>query len=260
MAIVSTKLMGGLGNYLFQISTAYSLSLRDNKELLCDYSDILNPHKSYEHYLNNIFRKLKFVNGIPGVNHFGEKNFKYDEIPEIQGDVKIFGYFQSEKYFIKYRKEILDLFGMDENTNQKITNKYGGLLDKPNCSIHVRRGDYLGLPDYHPTQTIDYYKRAINVIGNDTNFFIFSDDLPWCMENFNFLENKTFVSNNLDYEDLYLMSMCDDNIIANSTFSWWGSWLNKNKNKRVIVPSKWFGIKNNHLNTDDLYCNNWIKL
>jgi hypothetical protein len=118
----------------------------------------------------------------------------------------------------------------------------------------------LGLQNYHPIQTIEYYQNAIKIIGEENHFVIFSDDIKWCEENFNFLKNKTFISGNTDYEDLYLMSMCKHNIIANSTFSWWGGWLNCNIDKKVIIPSKWFGISNSHLNTNDLYCNKWIKL
>ena len=111
---------------------------------------------------------------------------------------------------------------------------------------------------------INYYLNSLNYLKSITNsnfkIFVFSDDIKWCEENFGFLNNKTFISDNKDYEDLYLMSMCKNNIIANSTFSWWGAWLNKNENKQVIIPSKWFGISNSHLNTNDLYCDKWIKL
>ena len=260
MSFVSTKLMGGLGNYLFQISTAYYLCLRDNKELLCDVSDSMVPHKPYSNYTSNIFRNVKFVNGVNDFTPLGEGGFSYHPLPKIDGNVKLFGHFQSEKYFMDYRNEILELFKIDDETNQKIHNKYGDLLSLDTCSIHVRRGDYLALQNHHPIQPIEYYQNAIDIIGDDKHFLIFSDDIKWCEENFNFLKNKTFISGNLDYEDLYLMSMCKNNILANSTFSWWGAWMNQNENKQVIIPSKWFGVSNSHLNTNDLYCDKWIKL
>jgi hypothetical protein len=260
MSFVSTKLMGGLGNYLFQISTAYYLCLRDNKELLCDVSDSKVPHKPYSNYTSNIFRNVNFINGVTDFTPLGEGGFSYFPLPQIDGNVKLYGYFQSEKYFMDYRNEILELFKIDGETNQKLINKYGEVLKRDTCSIHVRRGDYLGLQNYHPIQPIEYYQKAINIIGKENHFLIFSDDIKWCEENFSFLKNKTFVSDNLDYEDLYLMSMCNNNILANSTFSWWGAWLNNNENKQVIIPSKWFGVSNSHLNTNDLYCNKWIKL
>jgi hypothetical protein len=89
---------------------------------------------------------------------------------------------------------------------------------------------------------------------------IFSDDINWCIENFDFIKNKTFISGNSDFFDLYLMSMCNNNIIANSTFSWWAAWLNINKDKKVICPKIWFGINYSHFDTSDIYCIDWIKL
>jgi hypothetical protein len=159
-----------------------------------------------------------------------------------------------------YRNEILKLFKIDDNTNQKIHDKYGDLLSLDTCSIHVRRGDYLALQNHHPIQSIEYYQNAIDIIGNDKHFLIFSDDIKWCEENFGGLTNKTYITGNQDYEDLYLMSMCRNNIIANSTFSWWGAWLNKNEDKKVIAPKQWFGVSNSHLDTSDLYCKKWITI
>ena len=260
MDIVSSRLMGGLGNMLFQIAVAYSVSLRDNKKIICDTRDMVIPHKPYTFYTKNIFRKIKFTSEIPNQKYIGEYGFQYYPIPKLEGNIKLIGYFQSEKYFLEYRDELLDLFEIDEKTKLNLLEKYGNIINQETCSIHVRRGDYLGLPNHHPIQSINYYKDAIGIIGEEKHFVIFSDDIKWCEENFNFLKNKTFVSGNLDYEDLYLMSMCNHNIIANSTFSWWGAWLNRNLNKKVIIPSKWFGISNSHFNTNDLYCDKWIKL
>jgi hypothetical protein len=260
MDIVSTRLMGGLGNIMFQIASAYSVSLRDNKEMICDTRDMVIPHKPYTFYAENILRKVKFSDSIMNQIHINEVGFHYVQIPKLKGNVKLIGHFQSEKYFIDHKNEILDLFEIDEKTKTNLLEKYGDIINQDTCSIHVRRGDYLKFPNHHPIQSISYYENAIKIIGEEKHFIIFSDDIKWCEENFNFLKNKTFVSGNMDYEDLYLMSMCKHNIIANSTFSWWGAWLNKNKNKQVIIPSKWFGIFNLHSNTNDLYCDKWIKL
>lgn len=260
MDIVSTRLMGGLGNMMFQIATVHSIALRDNKEMICDITEMQIPHKPYTYYTNNIFRNVKFSNSLTNLKNMGEGGFHYTPIPKMNGNVKLVGHFQSEKYFIDYKNEILKLFEIDEKTKSILLEKYGDIINQDTCSIHVRRGDYLGLQNHHPIQPISYYENSIKIIGEDKHFLIFSDDIKWCEENFNFLKNKTFVSGNLDYEDLYLMSMCKNNIIANSTFSWWGAWLNKNENKQVIIPSKWFGIFNSHLNTNDLYCDKWIKL
>jgi hypothetical protein len=260
MGIISTRLMGGLGNMMFQIATAHSVAIRDNKEMICDIRDMQIPHKPYTFYTNNILRNVKFSNDLINLNHMGEGGFHYTPIPKIDGNVKLVGHFQSEKYFTNYKTEILKLFEIDDTTKNYLLEKYGVIINQDTCSIHIRRGDYLGLPTHHPTQSIDYYKNAIQIVGEKKHFLVFSDDIEWCKENFNFLNNKTFISDNKDYEDLYLMSLCKNNIIANSTFSWWGAWLNNNENKKVIIPSKWFGVYNSHLNTNDLYCDKWIKL
>lgn len=260
MEIVSTKLMGGLGNMMFQIATAYSLSLRDSKEFVCDTIDMMIPHKPYYNYTTNIFRKINFSENLNNFQHMGEGVFHYTPLPKLDGNIKLIGHFQSEKYFIDNKQEILNLFEVDETTKIKLLDVYGEILNRNTCSIHIRRGDYVGLPTHHPTQSINYYKEAIEIIGEDEHFVFFSDDIKWCEENFEFVKNKTFISNNTDYEDMYLMSMCKNNIIANSTFSWWGAWLNNNETKQVIAPLKWFGTSYSHFNTKDLYCDKWIKL
>ena len=257
---VTIKLKGGLGNYLFQIATSYSYSKQTDKKIIFDINDIFSPHKSYKFYLNNIFRKIEFTTINDYYITIPEKTFSFERIPFIEGNVKLDGYFQSEKYFLNIKKDILNLFEIDDDTKFYLTNKYSQVLSGNTCSLHVRRGDYLNLPNFHPTQDLSYYIDSCNIIGKDVNYLIFSDDIEWCHKNFNFIRNKTFISGNTDYQDLYLMSMCDNNIIANSTFSWWGAWLNRNVNKKVIIPSKWFGVSNSHFNTNDLYCDKWIKL
>lgn len=250
--IVSTKLRGGLGNFMFRISAAYCLSLRDNKEFICDNTDIMAEHEKLYMYIENILRKIRFSNSLSLMFNYFEPHFHYSPIPKLNRSIKIIGSFHSEKYFIEYKEKILDLFEIDSKTKEKLIKKYLHLLDVDNCSIHVRRGDYLRLPHHHPIQPIDYYKNAIKIIG-DKHFLIFSDDINWCKQNFDFLKNKTFIVNNFDYEDLYLMSMCKNNIVANSSFSWWAAWLNTNINKKVVAPLNWFGTKKSGYNTKDLY-------
>lgn len=256
---VTTKLMGGLGNYLFQISAAYSTSIRDNKEFICDISDEIRVHTPYVSYKNNIFRKLKLSDQPLSCQIHREPFFHYSEIPKVIGSLKLDGYFQSEKYFEGVRNEIKNLFEIPETDKNYLIQKYNKELNTDSVSLHVRRGNYLGSSAYHENQTIGYYNQAINHFDQDKHFLIFSDDIEWCKQNFQFLKNKTFIEGNLDYQELYLMSMCNNNIIANSTFSWWGAWLNDNNNK-VIVPSKWFGPSLSGHNTKDLYPKNWISI
>ena len=134
-------------------------------------------------------------------------------------------------------------------------------LNTPNeiCSIHVRRGDYLTKPNIHPTQTINYYMDAVKLMSPNTLFLVFSDDIGWCKDNFKDFTNIVFIEGNSDYEDLLLMSLCDNNIICNSSFSWWAAWLNQNPNKKVVAPKLWFGSGLNH-NTKDITPENWIEL
>jgi hypothetical protein len=105
---------------------------------------------------------------------------------------------------------------------------------------------------------MDYYRNAIAEFSDDTRFLVFSDDIQWCKENFKG-DNFHFIEGEKDYVDLYLMSLCNNNIIANSSFSWWGAWLNNTPNKKVIAPKQWFG-KAKQLNTKDLIPETWIIL
>ena len=133
--------------------------------------------------------------------------------------------------------------------------KYGDILKENLCSIHVRRGDYLGLPNHHPACPLEYYEEAMKQMDDSKIFLVFSDDFGWCKENFT-NSNVIFIEDNKDYIDLFLMTLCQNNIIANSSFSWWGAWLNQNENKKVIAPNKWFGKAIQH-NTKDLIPPTW---
>lgn len=258
MFISTSKLMGGLGNYLFQIASAYAVALRDGKTYVCDVSDEQIIHKSSSTYATNIFRKIHLINGISDCTSVPQVDFSFRELPKIDKNTKLIGYFQSEKFFKAYRKEILELFQIDTKTLTYLKEKYEEVLKSNTCSIHVRRGDYLNVQDYHKIQDLEYYRQAIERIGTTKHYVIFSDDIEWCEQNFDFLETKTFVKGNLDYQDLYLMSYCKDNIICSSSFSWWGAWLNENIEKTVIAPKTWFGVSNSHLDTSDLYCEGWV--
>jgi hypothetical protein len=169
----------------------------------------------------------------------------------------LMGYYQSEKYFKDFEKEIKDLYKISKTDNDYILDKYGDF--KNSCSINVRRGDYLNVQQYHNIQPIEYYKNAISRLEKNLKYYIISDDINWCKENFNFLDNVVFVEGNRDYQDLYIVSKCEHNIICNSTFGWWGAWLNDNTNKTVICPNKWFGVACTHP-YDDIFTDGWIKI
>ena len=248
----------GLGNLMFQIAALTSLA-KDN-EGKAFFPQIKTPE--YGRYDSNILNKvptspLLDVNGL-------SREFKPDkEIPFGYTDIsykpytKYRGYFQSEKYFIHNRELILDLF-KNQDIIKEIKHKYPHINDK-SVSLHVRRGDYVQLSDAHPLQTKEYYDKALNLIPGYENVFIFSDDIEWCKNNLNY-DNCTFVENNPDYFDLLAMSLCNHNIIANSTFSWWGAWLNENLNKKIIAPKQWFGVKRANLPSEDIIPKTWITI
>lgn len=251
--MITSNLMGGLGNHMFQISVAYSLSLDNGDECAFDPINSSSKHGQIDSYKSNIYHNINF-GSVPFNSSYSEPQFSYTKIP-YEPNTILLGYYQSEKYFSHNRDKVLSLFGLDEVSRTYINNKYSELLKGKTCSLHVRRGDYLKLPNHHPVCSLEYYQSAIELIGDDTTFLVFSNDIGWCQENFNG-DNFIFI-NESDYIDMWLMSLCDDNIIANSSFSWWGAWLNPNPNKKVTVPKRWFGpaISNN---TEDLIPNTWI--
>lgn len=256
--IVTSILAGGLGNMMFQIATGYSLAKELNRDFkLYTKSTEGITHKHPIEYTNNIFRKLEKIDDISNTKIIQEKSFEYNKIENVDDtqNLTLRGCFQSYKYFEKYKDEIKKLFEPSYDSLSKLLDMYN---PKNSVSIHIRRGDYLDLSDYHYNLQLGYYQNAIDYFGN-SNFLIFSDDIEWCKSNFNG-DNFTFVENVDDVKSIYLMSLCKHNIIANSTFSWWGAWLNSTKDKVVIYPDKWFGPSNYHLNTYDMFPDDWICL
>lgn len=251
---ITCQLLGGLGNMLFSLATTYAIAKEKNL-----VPHIHLDHKGYLHtspieYLPNIFRNFKIINNIENYYIYNEPTFTYFPISVPDGtNIKLNGHFQSEKYFSKYRNEILNLFSPTQEIESYIFNKYKNLNEY--VSIHVRRGNYLHLSHIHPTCNLEYYYTAINHF-KDCEFLIFSDDINYCKQSF--IGNKFhFIENESDLIDIYLMSMCSHNIISNSTFSWWGAWLN-NTNNKVICPSKWF--EQNNYNSKDIIPDRWFKI
>jgi len=266
MEKIAVQLQGGLANNLFQIAAAYAYGLEHGKTpFFPDVSTCVtfNPLSSYS---TNILRNVSLsplINEYPKV--YNESGFHFNKIPEVKGNLFITGYYQSEKYFSNYKEEIRKLFSYPDEYVTEIKQKYERLLVNNTCALHVRRGDYVAVSDYHPTQDLDYYVKAIETIESlgleNMKFLVFSDDIEWCKSAFSSLDKDfVYIENNPDYEDLLLMSLCDHNIIGNSTFSWWGAWLNSNTEKTVVSPMKWFGPGLSFHDTRDIYCENWIKI
>jgi hypothetical protein len=253
--MVSANLKGGLGNQMFQIAAAYALSKRNNDTYGFDFKKCQtklqgNPSN---HYLKSIFSKINKISDYNYKNFYLEKSHGFIKI-EHKEDLLIDGYFQSEKYFIDFKNEVIKLFNISDYDTKLVTEL---LPVKENItSVHVRRGDYLNYPNIHPTCTLEYYKNAMNEFKN--SFFIFiSDDMEWVKNNFKG-DNIFYSPFKDEILDLTLMTLCDNNIIANSTFSWWGAYLNK-KNNKVISPKIWFG-NNGPKDQFDIVPENWIKI
>jgi len=190
---------------------------------------------------------------------YKEPHFQFDpKIFNISDNTNIDGYFQSDKYFSDIRLEILKEFKFKTEIENDVDNILRNVIDKEIVSIHVRRGDYINNPTLE-LLSIEYFIESISYFNDkDYNFLIFSDDIDWCKDIFSGEENIYFSEKNSQFVDLCLMSRCQHNIISNSTFSWWGAWLNTNPTKKIIAPSKWF--KNPNTNTKDLIPENWIRI
>jgi hypothetical protein len=285
--MVIVKLKGGIGNQMFQYAAAKRLTYLLGSELkldITDFPDHNNRTFSLEcfnidiqlantHEINSLkYCKETFMDRIlnkalkPGPNYILEQQTGFcPEILELHDGVYLEGYWQSEKYFKDIESTIRNNFTFKtppKGNSMKISRL---IKSTESISIHVRRGDYINNPktkDTHGTCSTDYFEKALEYFSEfDKNFhlFIFSDDLPWAKANLNFSHEVTFVSNNdNDFEDLRLMSLCKHNIIANSSFSWWGAWLNNHSDKTIIAPSQWF--KNQNYIDADLLPENWIRV
>ncbi len=207
------------------------------------------------------FRKL--VTG----RFIGEPHFHYwTGINSLPSDCYLSGYWQSEKYFAAVEAQIRADFAFRQplsGQNAELARQMDGVNS---VSLHVRRGDYASNPKTTATHglcSLDYYRGAIQHIRErlgQPKLFIFSDDIDWVKNNFDTSLHCVYVHNNTgaaSYNDMRLMSICRNHIIANSSFSWWGAWLNPRPNKIVIAPRKWFSNNNN---TKDLFPNSWISL
>lgn len=189
---------------------------------------------------------------------YRENDFRYNsEVESIPDNIDLYGYFQNEKYFLDSKDEITECFKFKIDIVDEASTYINDFNDS--VSIHVRRGDYVSQPDHHPVQSVDYYYKALEIIGSK-KVFIFSDDIEWCRENIKIQGfDLKFMDIKNPYISMYLMSRCENNIIANSSFSWWSSWLNQNPNKKVIGPKLWFGKVMNK-ETSDILPKGWISI
>lgn len=239
---------GRFGNQLFQIAAAIGCAKENN--------DIVEFYPwEYSKYFKNPINQGLHPSHIRSI--YNEPHFHYTKIPYSPG-LNLKGYFQSWRYFAHCEDVIRNHFEFKDDVY------VGPYLEqtKDSCSIHIRRTDYLAAAAYHPFPGMDYYNAAINLMlskGID-KFMIFSDDIQWCRGAFGNDKKFIYVDGNSNVQDMFLMSKCYSNIIANSSFSFWGAWLNNNVRKMVVAPNKWFGPAYKNVNTNDLYCDTWIRL
>lgn len=253
--MISASLMGGLGNQMFQIAHAVAQGLEHNREVIF-FPNSFTPlqGKTTQNYLENIFRNVPFSTNLPSFRPLNVPEWEYKEINPYQENTIFHGYFQSSKNFKKYKKEIQDLFSPSELFINTILDRYPKIFHKNSVSVHARFGDYKRNPNIHPSVTMSYISKALDTLENYDHIFLFSDDKNWLRSNFK--GDRITIVEEADFAEIWLMSLCNHNVICNSTFSWWGSFLNKNPNKKIICPSIWFG-PDGPKNYQDIFEDNW---
>jgi len=254
---------GRLGNQMFQYAALKALSLKTGFDCFLPNHLNIKPDGAFD-FTNNKWLEYKldllgcfnitsFVKENTLTKIFQEKGFEFDPgISLINDHTAIDGYFQSYKYFESFEKEIKKEFTFKPHILEKSKNIISQYSNP--VAIHVRRGDYVNHPGFWVI-TPEYIINALHSLnpGSNVTYLIFSDDIDWCKETFG--EGFVFIEGNNQYEDLCLMSLCNHNIISNSSYSWWAAWLNDNPDKRIVAPKNWF-TEPKSLN--DLYPNNWI--
>lgn len=286
MQTITTRLVGGLGNQMFQYAAGRALSLRTGLPLMLDITQL--SKKSYRDYglgdfnINaRTFRRPKENSTTPFVRLtqalglaqkpaasapiYLEPHFHYDSSFEsLNQPCVLEGYWQTERYF----KSVPDII-RKELSPRRLPSSVLALQDRMQCansiSVHIRRGDYASNPEFarfHGLCSLTYYTSAMDRIATQIAnpiFHIFSDDHAWIKENFPKHHHWVLVEDwpaKPAWVDLWLMSRCSHHIIANSSYSWWGAWLNPSSTKQVIAPARWFNDAPH--NTRDILPADWM--
>lgn len=296
MIIVS--IFGGLGNQMFQYACGKALATKLGVDLKLDVSYLvdktLRENFTVRDYELNVFKikdevahidevrkyipdlwncskpellKYKLLRLLRGKKYYFEKQkFQFEQrLFNVENNSYIYGYFQTEKYFSTIKDDLIESFKLKDKIDEKNDKLIVKIKSENAVSIHIRRGDYINSP--FNLLELPYYEQAIELIKKrveNPKFYIFTNDNNWVTQNFNTLDiDKTIVSHNQDdrsFVDMILMSHCKHNICANSSFSWWGAWLNQFADKIVIVPKKWFKNKEYTASTYDLISENWLQI
>jgi hypothetical protein len=285
--MIIVQLKGGLGNQLFQYAIARSFSERQHSKLMLDLNIFnqagLKAHEFYalkhfninaeiannsdlelfysNSFLKKVQRKIMQLTGMGKIRPIYEKEwFVFDPLVfKYTDNIYLHGYWQSEKYFKNIESAIRSELSFKDSLTKKTIEVSKEITNQKNTvSLHIRRGDYAtDIKTYNTLGlcSLDYYKKCVSFLEDELgclNIFVFSDDPAWAKNNLVFDHFLHFVDHNdakHAYEDMYLMTLCEHNIIANSSFSWWGAWLNNNKNKKVFAPKKWT-VDTNHVDLD----------
>jgi len=291
MEYVSCNLMGGLGNQLFQIFATIAYSMKYNCKFVFEYTKELNIGITRSTFWDTFLTELlqyttkgnnntiisPYLNSFP---KYRESGFHYTKIPEITNTqfISLFGYFQSYKYFEDQWQHIQHIINLPVK-RKNLMDDYSMLFkDCYTISMHFRMGDYKKKQNYHPIMTLEYYEKAlqyiismINIIEHDTVSKVIyfcekedNEDVRIIIESLS-QQHPTIIfikadDNISDWKQMLLMSCCQSNIIANSSFSWWGAYMNDNENKFVCYPEKWFGPAAGERNMNDLFPDRWNKI
>jgi hypothetical protein len=241
---------------MFQYASTKGIASKNNTEFFIPETEHFGTSYNTISHIDDCF-DIKCNRKITNFSQYVEPKFNFDEnLFNISNDVDLFGYFQSERYFKHIEDEIRkDFCFIPEIYNPTIEIFKSIVGNGSAVSLHIRRGDYVTNPN-HPTQTFDYYLKALEYFDSDLPVLILSDDTSWCKEQEIFSDDRFLISeSNNCYVDLCIMSLCDYHIICNSSFSWWGSWLAKSK--KTVAPKNWFGGECINHNTEDLYLKDW---
>ncbi|MBL4592445.1 MAG: alpha-1,2-fucosyltransferase [Flavobacteriales bacterium] len=278
--MIIVKLMGGLGNQMFQHAYTILISNQYKGKIIQDlsfYYAKLKKNTTPRLYLLNKFniqaypfvKKNIYDTAFKSFSKIGVTKYLNDDSfsdPLNHPFTYLDGYWQRFDYLEKIRDILLSDFKLINEDAIKKHKHYNAIIKNNSVAIHIRRGDYVSsdkTSKIHGLCDLDYYKNAIKLTSEkvlNPHFFIFSDDYQWINDNFSFLDNKEIISPNDSNpeEDLILMSKCANFIIANSSYSWWAAWLATNPNKMVISPKKW--VNDSSHSTNNLIPKNWISL
>lgn len=288
MNCITTRLIGGLGNQMFQYAAGRALSVRTGLPLMLDITALSKrSHRDYDLGAFKLeartFRrpgegKPDFLSRAAMALHldgprpasapiYTEPHFHYDQgHARLSGPCVLDGYWQSERYFMDIAGQIRQEFVPSRN-DHRVHQAQARLQSPAAVSLHIRRGDYVSNPEvarFHGLCDLDYYRQAMDTVlahTPDAVFHVFSDDPAWVQAEFPRgyrWELAEDWSNKAPWVDLWLMSRCSHHIIANSSYSWWGAWLNPSTEKRVIAPARWFKEANH--DTSDILPASWIRL